>query len=175
MTVSFRSPFIAFLSVIVAGLPGIVKAQRLDCDSLQHIINIVACDSMLSSLKGTAEDKDSGDKIYFSQVSLWTQLDDLRGQDVAYDKVRKGYSFRAYINNYSSSADELAATLKTFHDCLDKDWISRAVYLKSGDKITYFKNPVNYVVIAIKRLKERVLIECYNDSRNAAPECISGD
>src|SRR6185312_3765178 len=88
---------------------------------------------------------------------------------------RKGYSFRAYINNYSSSADEFAATLKTFHDCLDKDWISRAVYLKSGDKITYFKNPVNYVVIAIKRLKERVLIECYNDSRNAAPECISGD
>ena len=171
MTVSFRTSFIAILSVFTAGLPGIAKAQQLSCDSLQHIVNIVSGDSALSSLKGTvaAEGKDGDDKMYFSLTSLWTQLDDVRGEYIAYDKVRKGYSYHAYIYNYSSPATELAATIKFFKDCLGGGWISRAVYGKSGDTVTYFKNPANNVVITIEKLKERVLIECYNDKPKKAP------
>jgi hypothetical protein len=167
MTVCLRTAFLVILSAFAVGLPGKAKAQELSCDSLQRIINIVAADPALSSIKGAFAAEGNGDegKTYYSLASLWDRLDDVRGQYIAYDKVRKAYSFHAFIYSYNSPDEELAATLKIFKDCLGAGWISGAAHGKPGGTVTYLKNPAKYLVITIRNLKGTIRIECYKSKQ----------
>ncbi len=170
---------VSFLSIFLVYNYGVATAQQLSCDKLQQIIQVAAADSTFQSLKGTEKISANGKiKEYDPLITLWAANDLHQSQFISYNSYSQHVTYDAYLDFEGDEvlAKQAASNIKNkFHDCLTINWILKSEKNARGDSVFHFKNKANFVVIEIESVSGSVLIECYNDSRDSFPVCVSGD
>src|SRR5437588_1456615 len=178
---SFRKSLLFNLlpALLFASVLGVAKAQELNCDKLREIVNMTASDSTLQSLRGEEKTNKYGKaKEYESPAMLWKPDGySVNGQYIEYDEFSHRYVYNSIFDDGSTGGaeKELAKKItKMLTDCLGDGWIMKTGIGVLGDTVTYLKNATNYVVIEINN-EIGTTVQCYNDKRNSAPKCITGD
>ena len=154
-----------------------VNAQVISCENIKQIVNIIATDTNLTALKGTiAKEKEGKNSaIYYVQTSIWQSLDDNRGDVIIYDYEKQTYVVSGKIWGYVNLSNEYKVVVDSFKTALGQSWISKVNTGPKADSSTIFRNPQTFVVVAIKKTKLEITIDCYFDKKHAEPICIWGD
>ena len=176
MTSSKHFVFVVALFLIFSFLLESTIAQELSCANVKEIVKIVAEDSTLHSITGAEiESKFAKVKEYKALRMFWTTADEMKDQYIRYSKDSHSYSYHAFMITEGTSGKEEAKNMEqSFKSCLGNDWFVKTEVNSSADSVYYLKNTATYVVIKIWSPIGDVLIECYNDSKNA-DECVMGD
>jgi|GEM_PF-1828488 len=169
--------FIVTMLCLLACIFDSAKAQQLNCDKLNQVIKIVAADPTLASIKGAVKPDKFDKKVkYQTPIAIWEMNTGLEDQYIQYNADKKEFTYHTISLTEGSSGTEAAKfRIDELKKCLGGSWVLKIDASNAEAPVYYLKNPANYVVICVKGGEGAALLECYNDSKNNAPECLLGN
>ena len=166
MNISFYQR-ILIISTFLLVHSSLVGAQGFDCDHLQQIIQVVASDATMQTLRGRKLENQVLE-TYVGNVLLWNQkTDGSQNAYIQYNNDEKRYNYGASLSIDDGDDEQGKAETNKLkillRSCLDSNWIVKTEASKVFDSIIYFRNISNYSVIELEQLAGTIFVTCYQE------------